>query len=164
MTAADQRRTRCRFKGRSWVRFRVRLGCRLRVLPASMCSARFGCSGAVFSGRGVCEKSLAASRWCVLCLAAGAGRCARAWWPCRRRLVLVEPRGVWALPAALLVNVTAGVSVVIADRVVACRRLLLSRARLGRRRLCRRSALRCGSAIRLLRSHRPPVVITWDGR
>lgn len=145
-------RHQVRFRVRSRVRPRVRLRCRFGVLALSAPSRRSGCSEALFSGGGVCEKSMSVGscasgrlslRGLRLC-APDAVRGAVACLLCRRPLPVVARCCAGALPVALLVNVTAGAYVVSADRVVASRRLLLSFARLGRPRPC--SAVRCGSA------------------
>jgi hypothetical protein len=146
-------RDRVRFRVRSRVRPRVRLRGRFGVLARFAPSAGFGCSGAVFTSGGVCEKSTSVGSCASGCLALrglrlrvpAAGRGAVACSLCRRPLSAVAPCCCGALPVALQVNVTAGASVVLADRVVASRRLLLSLARLGRPRPC--SAVRCASAI-----------------
>lgn len=130
-------RLRVRFRGRA----RGRLGVHLGVLWVFAQLRLLGCSETVFSGGGVCEKSMSVgscvsvrgSSWGLRLsvLVAGGVLLAPFWW---LSVVTVAVGG--ALLVALLGLVTAGAYVVLADRVVASRRLLLCRARLGRPRLC----------------------------
>lgn len=125
-------RPRVRFRVRLRFRFRGRLGvlCGFAALPA------FACSETGFSPGGVCEKSMSVSSCCLRRhlsrgprLPGGGGSAVPV--SCRWLSPMVPAAGAAPL-VPLRVDVTVTVSVVIAVRVVASRRLLVSLARVVR--------------------------------
>jgi hypothetical protein len=131
----DWGRPRVRF----WVRLRVRFLGRLKLQRISEQLPCLTRSSAGFPGWPVCEESTSAGNGAFLRglsrrlrlsgPVAGGAALASCRWP---SAMTVAAGG--ALPAALRGEVTVGAYIVLADRVVASRRLLLCFARLGRPR------------------------------
>jgi hypothetical protein len=128
---------RVRFRVRFTVRPRVRFRGRFVVLPHFARWPVLRCSGALFLGGCVCEKSMSVGSGAFGCLAIEG---LRLWAACRRRLCGVARCCAVVLPVAWLVMMAVGLVVMFADRVVASRRLLLSFARLRLPSLPRRRA------------------------